>query len=84
MQTAVRIHGAWGRPLRGRGRVAKATGRITTVYDVTGIGPTLNGRNGGGERYSYVATVGSGCDGRIMRQPLQLFAAGLRCVPAGQ
>ena len=26
-------------------------GWLTTLYDVTGIGPTLNGRNGGGDRY---------------------------------
>jgi hypothetical protein len=24
---------------------------VTTIYEVTGIGPTLNGRNGGGDRY---------------------------------
>jgi len=28
-----------------------AAGRLAARYDVTGIGPTLNGRNGGGDRY---------------------------------
>ncbi|MGH7893801.1 MAG: LssY C-terminal domain-containing protein, partial [Candidatus Binatia bacterium] len=28
-----------------------AAGQLTTVYYVTGVGPTLNGRNGGGDRY---------------------------------
>ncbi|WOI58042.1 LssY C-terminal domain-containing protein [Palleronia sp. LCG004] len=28
-----------------------ATGLITETYEVTGVGPTLNGRNGGGDRY---------------------------------
>jgi hypothetical protein len=32
-------------------RDLEAAGRITTLYDVTGIGPTLMGRNGGGDRY---------------------------------
>lgn len=26
-------------------------GRLTTTYQVSGIGPTVNGRNGGGDRY---------------------------------
>jgi LssY C-terminus len=29
----------------------EAAHRITTLYFVTGVGPTLNGRNGGGDRY---------------------------------
>ncbi len=28
-----------------------ATGRVAEVYEVTGVGPTLNGRNGEGDRY---------------------------------
>jgi hypothetical protein len=28
-----------------------AAGRLVALYDVTGVGPTLNGRNGGGDRY---------------------------------
>jgi hypothetical protein len=28
-----------------------AAGQLTRVFSVTGIGPTLNGRNGGGDRY---------------------------------
>jgi hypothetical protein len=29
-----------------------AAGRLTAVYQVTGIGPTLYGRNGGGDPYN--------------------------------
>jgi hypothetical protein len=29
----------------------EAAGRLTALYFVTGVGPTLNGRNGGGDRY---------------------------------
>lgn len=29
----------------------EAAGRLATLYDVTGVGPTLSGRNGGGDRY---------------------------------
>jgi len=29
----------------------EAAGQVKTLYYVTGIGPTLNGRNGGGDRY---------------------------------
>jgi hypothetical protein len=28
-----------------------AAGRLKTIYSVSGVGPTLNGRNGGGDRY---------------------------------
>ena len=28
-----------------------SAGRLTALYDVTGVGPTVNGRNGGGDRY---------------------------------
>src|SRR2546422_9519511 len=29
----------------------KSAGWLTALYDVTGVGPTVNGRNGGGDRY---------------------------------
>ncbi len=29
----------------------EAEGRLTALYYVTGVGPTINGRNGGGDRY---------------------------------
>jgi hypothetical protein len=32
-------------------RDLETAGRLATLYDVTGIGPTLNGENGGGDRY---------------------------------
>ena len=29
----------------------KSAGRVSTSYEISGIGPTVNGRNGGGDRY---------------------------------
>lgn len=26
-------------------------GRVSATYEIAGVGPTLNGRNGGGDRY---------------------------------
>jgi hypothetical protein len=28
-----------------------AAGRLSAIFDVTGVGPTVDGRNGGGDRY---------------------------------
>ena len=47
-----------------------ATGTITQVYEVSGIGPTLNGRNGEGDRYysdgeiRFSVIAGPGTSGR--------------------
>ena len=40
---------------------------VEAIYEVSGIGPTLNGRNGGGDRYFtdgevQIARLVSGCD----------------------
>ena len=35
-------------------------GMLSEVYDVTGIGPTLDGRNGGGDRYFTDGEIGIG------------------------
>ncbi|HXH10583.1 MAG TPA: LssY C-terminal domain-containing protein [Alphaproteobacteria bacterium] len=52
-----------------------AEGRLTIIYRVSGIGPTLSGRNGGGDRYFTdgditvgVLTVGGGVATRRVEQ----------------
>jgi hypothetical protein len=45
----------------------KAAKVVTTIYEVTGIGPTLNGRNGEGDRYFTngeikISVLVEGCD----------------------
>lgn len=47
----------------------KAAKVVEATYEVTGVGPTLNGRNGGGDRYYtdgeiVLARLASGCGGR--------------------
>jgi len=37
-----------------------AAGRLVTTYEVSGIGPTLNGRNGEGDRYVTDGEIGVG------------------------
>ncbi len=42
---------------------------MQTVYEVTGIGPTVNGRNGGGDRYYTdgdikISVLVTGCNQR--------------------
>jgi hypothetical protein len=69
-----------GRSARGRNHVERdtlmrdleAAGRITTLYDVTGIGPTLMGRNGGGDRYFTDGELAVGVlapEGEIGKRP---------------
>jgi hypothetical protein len=53
-------------------RDLEAAGRITTLYDVTGIGPTLMGRNGGGDRYFTDGELAVGVlapEGEIGKRP---------------
>jgi LssY C-terminus len=53
-------------------RDLEAAGRITTLYGVTGIGPTLMGRNGGGDRYFTDGELAVGVlapEGEIGKRP---------------
>lgn len=53
-----------------------ATGRVTQVYEVTGVGPTVNGRNGEGDRYytdgeiRFSVIAGPGMTGNVPPQVL--------------
>lgn len=55
-----------------RGRLIddlKAAKVVEAIYEVSGIGPTLNGRNGGGDLYYtdgevQIARLVSGCDAK--------------------
>ena len=54
-----------------------ATGRIKELYEVSGVGPTLSGRNGGGDRYftdgeAVVETLNPACSALPSRPPKRL------------
>ena len=52
----------------------EAAGRLTALYYVTGVGPTLNGRNGGGDRYFTDGELAVGVlapEGAVGKQPVE-------------
>jgi LssY C-terminus len=53
----------------------EAAGRLTALYYVTGVGPTLNGRNGGGDRYFTDGELAVGVlapEGAAGKQPVEM------------
>lgn len=51
-------------------------GRLAALYDVTGVGPTLNGRNGGGDRYFTDGELAVGVlapEGTVGKRPVTVL-----------
>jgi hypothetical protein len=54
----------------------EVAGRLAALYEVTGIGPTLNGRNGGGDRYFTDGELAVGvlvAEGAVGKQPVAVL-----------
>ena len=57
-------------------RDLEAAGQLMTLYHVTGVGPTVNGRNGGGDRYFTDGELAVGVlapEGTVGKRPLEVL-----------
>ena len=64
-----------------------AAGWIATLYWVTGVGPTVNGRNGGGDRYFTDGELAVGVlapDGTATGRPLEVLPSPMPVVTKNQ